>query len=124
MEPRRRHLPSGVSCHNRGVAGLGGTSQSPQPHLKDGSVYWQDLPTVMDSNPRCRQLPVTLTPKLLPALLVVPRHRAPADGLAFGVAGRRIRALFHRPAGINFGSPEPLVPGDATAAGLSKVFSA
>ena len=33
----------------------------------------------MDSNPPCRQLPVTLTPKLTPALLVVPRYRAPSD---------------------------------------------
>ena len=56
--------------HNRGVAGLGGTSQSPQPHLKDGSVYRQNVPTVMDSNPRCLQLPVALTP----TLLVVPRE--------------------------------------------------
>ena len=77
-----------VSCHNRGVAGLGETSQSPQPRLKDGSVYRQDLPTVMDSNPRCRQLPVTLTPKLNPALLAVPGHRAGAGGLALRVARR------------------------------------
>ena len=38
-------------------------SQSPQPHLEDCSTYRATWPTELDSNPRCLQLPVTLTPR-------------------------------------------------------------
>ena len=66
-------------------------SQSPQRHLEDGSVYRPLWPTVMDSNPRCRQLSITLTPTLTPALLVIPGHRAPSCGLMLGVPRRHLR---------------------------------
>ena len=48
LAPRRRHTSRSVIIV--GWRGLGGASQLPQPHLKDGSVYRPLRPTVMDSN--------------------------------------------------------------------------
>ena len=48
LAPRRRHTSRSVIIV--GWRGLRGASQLPQPHLKDGSVYRQNRPTVMDSN--------------------------------------------------------------------------
>ena len=76
----RRDAFWGVRC--------GGCAQT-HPHLEYGTGYRPLRPSVMDSNPRCLQLTVTLTH----ALLVIPGHRSPVRRLAFGVACRHPGAL-------------------------------
>ena len=46
LAPRRRHTSRSVIIV--GWRGLGGASQLPQPHLKDGSVYRPLRPTRLD----------------------------------------------------------------------------
>ena len=46
LAPRRRHTSRSVIIV--GWRGLGGASQLPQPHLKDGSVYRPLRPTKLD----------------------------------------------------------------------------
>ena len=64
LAPRRRHTSRSVIIV--GWRGLGGASQLPQPHLKDGSVYRPLRPTRLD---KIKNLRVTVQAGIIDQLL-------------------------------------------------------
>ena len=120
MDKHQTENPAGKAIHHFKVVGLLVAAKQKVPPgfscftnlVADRIFYWNTMqfgrteqrvkpgrwPTVMDSNPRCLQFPVTLTSSSF--FLVITGRRAPPPAAFFLVYRAVILDLFHRPACI------------------------